>query len=72
MRQMSIQRFKDFTKNWFFWLLIVTGIAIFVRSLPAWTNAAWGVDFGIYYGLTQSYIQTGDIINNRDVFLISF
>ena len=47
-------------KNWLFWtLLIITGFAIIIRSFPAWTNAAWGCDFGIYLGLTKTVSETG-------------
>ena len=51
-------------KSWVFWLIVVTGIAIILRSLPAWTNAAWGNDFGIYYGLTNSFVESGELIND--------
>ena len=40
-----------------FWLFIVTIIAIVIRSWPAWTSGAWGCDFGIYYGLTNSFVE---------------
>lgn len=49
---------KTFFKSWYFWLILVTVLAIGVRSIPAWTNAAWGGDFGIYYGLTTRMIQS--------------
>lgn len=39
--------------------MIITTIAIIIRSLPAWMNAAWGVDFGIYFGLTKTMATTG-------------
>jgi len=58
-----ISRLSRIARSWIFWLLIITGIAIILRSLPAWTNAAWGCDFGIYYGLTNSFIETGDLFN---------
>ncbi len=49
-------------RNWIFWaLILITGLAIIIRSLPAWTNAAWGCDFGIYLGLTKSVSETGMI-----------
>jgi len=51
-------------KSWIFWLIVATGIAIILRSLPAWTNAAWGNDFGIYYGLTNSFVESGELIND--------
>jgi hypothetical protein len=56
-------KLKELLKNWIFWLIVITGIAIFLRSLPAWTNAAWGCDFGIYYGLTNSLVESGELLN---------
>lgn len=50
-------------KKWYFWLIIITSLAIILRSIPAWTNAAWGSDFGIYYGLTKAFLNTGNLIN---------
>jgi hypothetical protein len=50
-------------RSWYFWLLLITGIAIAVRSIPAWTNAAWGGDFGIYYGLTSRFVENQQIFN---------
>lgn len=50
-------------RNWKFWLIFITGVAIFIRSLPAWTNAAWGCDFGIYYGLTNSFVENQALYN---------
>lgn len=50
-------------KSWQFWLLLITGIAIGVRSIPAWMNAAWGGDFGIYYGLTSRFVENQQIFN---------
>jgi hypothetical protein len=49
--------------HWLFWLLIITFIGIIVRMLSSLFNAAWGVDFGIYYGLTNSFITTKDFIS---------
>jgi len=49
--------------KWVFPLLLVTIIAILLRSLPSILNAAWGVDFGIYYGLTNSFVETKSFIN---------
>ncbi|MCK5258023.1 MAG: hypothetical protein KAJ69_00785, partial [Thermoplasmatales archaeon] len=59
-----ISKLRELTKNWVFWLILVTGIAIIVRSLPAWTNAAWGCDFGIYYSLTNSLVESGELFNS--------
>jgi len=61
MRQDFLLKLKAIPKNLYFWLFIVTGIAILIRSLPAWANAAWGCDFGIYYGITKSVAQSGSI-----------
>lgn len=60
---MIIPKPKDMIKNWFFWLIIITFLAIFLRSIPAWTNAAWGCDFGIYYGLTNSLVKNQVLFN---------
>ncbi|HVQ01455.1 MAG TPA: hypothetical protein VMT57_08075 [Candidatus Thermoplasmatota archaeon] len=49
---------KTFFTSWYFLLILITVLAIAVRSIPAWTNAAWGGDFGIYYGLTSRMIQS--------------
>ncbi len=54
---------KNLHKSWVFWILIITAIAIIVRAIPAWTNAAWGSDFGIYFGLTKDFIKTGELYN---------
>ncbi len=34
--------------------------------IPSLLNAAWGVDFGIYYGLTNSFLETKELINVYD------
>jgi hypothetical protein len=52
-----------FLKSWYIWLILVTAIAIAVRSVPAWLNAAWGGDFGIYYGLTSRFVENQHIFN---------
>lgn len=63
MKDASDQKKKGLLHNWMFWLVFITGIAIIIRSIPAWFNAAWGLDFGIYYGLTNSFIETKELIN---------
>jgi hypothetical protein len=57
------KRLKDLVKTWYFWVIVITGIAILVRSIPAWMNAAWGGDFGIYYGLTSRFVENQQIFN---------
>lgn len=54
---------EEMMRHWFFWLILITGVAILIRSIPAYVNAAWGNDFGIYYGLTNSFVKTKSIIN---------
>jgi len=59
MKVGGISKSKKLLNNWVLCLIIITGIAIIIRSIPAWTNAAWGCDFGIYYGLAKSFVQSG-------------
>ncbi|KYK20079.1 hypothetical protein AYK24_04135 [Thermoplasmatales archaeon SG8-52-4] len=61
MRRISYKKLKLLIKNWIFWLILITGLAIIIRSIPAWLNVAWGCDFGIYYGITKSVAQSGVI-----------
>jgi hypothetical protein len=62
-RDFLLMKLWGLLKSWYFWLLLITGIAIAVRSIPAWTNAAWGGDFGIYYGLTSRFVENQQIFN---------
>ena len=48
---------KKLLKNWFFWLLIISALAIIIRSIPAWIHGAWGCDFGIYFGITKDIAE---------------
>jgi len=59
-------RFSFIARHWVFWLILITAFAIFLRSLPAWTNAAWGNDFGIYYGLTKEMVESSSLYNPYD------
>ena len=56
-------KIKRLPHYWAFWLFLITAIAIIIRSIPAWTNAAWGSDFGIYFGLTKDFVETGELYN---------
>jgi hypothetical protein len=58
-----MKQIKKIVKTWYFWVLVITVIAIVVRSIPAWMNAAWGADFGIYYGLTSRFVENQQIFN---------
>ena len=60
---MVIPKPWEIVKSWYFWIIVVTALAIIIRSIPAWTNAAWGCDFGIYYGLTKSLVENQNLFN---------
>jgi len=66
MRQQFISKLRALANNWAFWLILITGTAIFIRLLPALLNAAWGCDFGIYYGLTNSFVENKALFNQYD------
>jgi hypothetical protein len=51
-------KYSNILKNWVFWLILITIFAIILRSIPGWVNAAWGADFGIYYGITKTVVET--------------
>jgi len=59
-----IPKIRKIASSWFFWLMVILALAIFIRSIPAWTNAAWGGDFGIYYGLSKSFVETKELFNS--------
>jgi len=61
MRLIFDLKLRDLWKNWVFWLLIITGIAIIIRSIPGWIYAAWGTDFGIYSGITNSVVTSNEL-----------
>jgi len=42
--------------GWKFYLVIITALAIAVRSIPSWIYSAWGTDFGIYYSITIEFL----------------
>ncbi|MBM4248177.1 MAG: hypothetical protein FJ149_01815 [Euryarchaeota archaeon] len=37
------------------WAVVIGAIAI--RSVPGWIYPAWGSDFGIYFGITQDFVE---------------
>jgi hypothetical protein len=63
MKERYKENLKKIATHWLFLLSLITALAIIIRSLPAWTNAAWGCDFGIYYGLTNSFVETKELFN---------
>jgi len=56
-----IAKLKGLHKNWVFWLILITSLAIIIRSIPGWIYEAWGCDFGIYFGITNSMVQTREL-----------
>ncbi len=58
MRLIEKLKLKNLIHNWVFWLIIISSLAIIIRSIPAWINAAWGCDFGIYFGITKTIAET--------------
>jgi len=66
MRINRLPTLNQLARNWFFWLIVITGAAIAIRSIPAWMNSAWGADFGIYYGLTSRFIDSQQIYGAYD------
>lgn len=63
MEESINHRYTLVFRSWVFWLCVITGIAIFIRSVPAWINTAWGCDFGIYYGLTNSFVEHKELFS---------
>jgi hypothetical protein len=57
----EISYLKNVVNHWFFCIICITVFAIFLRVLPSLLNAAWGCDFGIYYGLTNSFVSSGEL-----------
>jgi len=51
-------RTKELLDNIYFQIFLVIVFAGFFRALPLLEYTAWGHDFGIYYGLTNSFIET--------------
>jgi hypothetical protein len=55
---------SSFRKNWTrerSVLLIVFIAATAIRSIPGWMHAAWGNDFGIYYGITKDFAENPEL-----------
>ncbi len=55
---------SSFRKNWTkekSVLLIVFIAATVIRSIPGWMHAAWGNDFGIYYGITKDFAENPEL-----------
>lgn len=67
MKKYFVDAFKRLNESTISWLILIGILSTFVRSIPAWINAAWGCDFGIYYGLTKAYVEIGEIPANYNI-----
>lgn len=56
-----IFKLKELARNWVFWLIVISAIAIIIRSLPSWLYAAWGCDFGIYYQIANKVVENSEL-----------
>jgi hypothetical protein len=56
-----LSRFMDFWTKERLILLFVFASATVIRSIPGWMNAAWGNDFGIYYGITKDFAENPEL-----------
>jgi hypothetical protein len=55
------EMFKRFWSRQRIILLLVFVAATVIRSIPGWMNAAWGNDFGIYYGITRDFAENPEL-----------
>ncbi|MBI5001318.1 MAG: glycosyltransferase family 39 protein [Euryarchaeota archaeon] len=58
------RRLSKVSRQTWFLLGIIVVFAVGIRSIPAYIYPAWGSDLGIYYSLTNSFINTGEIFSN--------
>ena len=42
-------------------LILIFLAATVIRAIPGWMNAAWGSDFGIYYGITKDFAENPEM-----------
>jgi len=42
-------------------LVLIFVAATIIRAIPGWMNAAWGSDFGIYYGITKDFAENPEL-----------
>jgi MFS family permease len=54
-------KFRDFWTKERVILFLVFIAATVIRSIPGWLNAAWGSDFGIYYGITKDFAENPEL-----------
>jgi len=57
---MRVNEIRKTRSSIFLFLILV--LAILVRMIPVLTNAAWGVDLGIYYGIALRMIEKNSLI----------
>jgi hypothetical protein len=57
-------RLLEFRNNWTkekSILVLIFFAATVIRAIPGWMNAAWGSDFGIYYGITKDFAENPEL-----------
>jgi hypothetical protein len=67
-----LMKFKEFWTKERIILLLVFIAATAIRSIPGWMNAAWGSDFGIYYGITKDFAQNPQLFQPYDGWGVSY
>ena len=58
------ERLLRFRNNWSkekSILVLIFLAATVIRAIPGWMNAAWGSDFGIYYGITKDFAENPEL-----------
>ena len=53
-------------RDWRVLLLLIFLFGLALRAWPGWANAAWGNDFGTYYGLTESVLDEPKLFPDYD------
>jgi len=59
----TLSQLFGFLKRWQVVLALITLVAITMRLIPQLRFGVWGNDFGIYYGLTKTFLETGEFFN---------
>lgn len=67
-----LNTFKEFWTKERIILLLVFIAATAIRSIPGWMNAAWGSDFGIYYGITKDFAENPELFQPYDGWGVSY
>jgi 4-amino-4-deoxy-L-arabinose transferase-like glycosyltransferase len=67
-----LKRFTEFWTKDRIILFLVFVAATIIRSIPGWMNAAWGSDFGIYYGITKDFAENPELFQPYDGWGVSY